>query len=333
MKPSFVAPIIKKLARRAGVKVFLEPNYHYAGQIEFADGQRKYFKGTCFDLNPLGAAEIAKDKAYATFFMRRLGYNTIEGESFFTPQWCKVIKSNRGPDMAYRYACALGLPVIVKPNALSQGAGVCKVYNKREFQQAVRSFSERDRVFLVQRVVEGKDYRIVVLDDEVISAYERIPLSVVGDAASSVKKLLEKRQQHFGRTGRDTVIKMADFRIANCLQRQSLSIDYVPRAGERITLLDNANLSSGGDAVDVTRSMHVSFRHLATKLTSDMGLRFCGVDLIIVNGTIEQPCNKYCILEVNAAPGLDHYADIGKQQKKVVDDLYLKVLQAMKGLR
>lgn len=147
MKPSFVAPIIRKLARRAGVKVVLEPSYNYAGQIELADGRRKYFKGTCFDLNPLGSAEIAKDKVYATFFMRRLGYKTIEGDSFFTPQWCETIKSDRGPDLAYRYACGLGFPVIVKPNALSQGPGVCKVHNKREFQQAVKSFSDRDRVF------------------------------------------------------------------------------------------------------------------------------------------------------------------------------------------
>ena len=174
----------------------------------------------------------------------------------------------------------------------------------------------------------------MVLDDEVISAYERTPLAVIGDATTSVRTLLQRKQQYFARTGRDTVIKMTDFRIGNCLRRRGLSMGYVPRQGERITLLDNANLSSGGDAIDVTRSMwSVSSRHLATELTRDMGLRFCGVDLIIVKGTIEQSCNEYCILEINAAPGLDHYADMGRQQKKIVDNLYLKVLRAMKGPR
>ena len=103
MKPSFVSPIIKKLARKAGVKVVLEPNYQYAGQIELPDGRRRYFKGTSFDLNPLGATEIAKDKAYATFFMKRLGYRTIEGDSFFTVEWSRKIKKpERNPDAAYR---------------------------------------------------------------------------------------------------------------------------------------------------------------------------------------------------------------------------------------
>jgi D-alanine-D-alanine ligase-like ATP-grasp enzyme len=173
----------------------------------------------------------------------------------------------------------------------------------------------------------------VVLDHEVISAYERTPLAVIGDGTSSVRRLLQGKQRHFARTGRDTVIKMTDFRIDNCLKRRDLSMRYVPKQGERIALLDNANLSSGGDAIDVTRSMHVSFRKLATELTRDMGLRFCGVDLIIVKGTIEQSCDEYCILEVNAAPGLDHYADMGRRQKQIVDGLYLKVLQAMKGIR
>jgi D-alanine-D-alanine ligase-like ATP-grasp enzyme len=70
---------------------------------------------------------------------------------------------------------------------------------------AVKSFSSRDRVFLVQKAVNGRDYRIVVLNDEVISAYERTPLTVVGNGRSSVRKLLEKKQDHFAGTGRDPV--------------------------------------------------------------------------------------------------------------------------------
>ena len=66
------------------------------------------------------------------------------------------------------------------------------------------------------------------------------------------------------------------------------------------------------------------------KLTSDMNLRLCGVDLM-VNGDIgEQPIpGKYWVLEINAAPGLDHYAKSGKAQEQIVEDLYLKVLRGL----
>ncbi len=115
-----------------------------------------------------------------------------------------------------------------------------------------------------------------------------------------------------------------------CL-RDSQFLNSILGRGLRVALLDNANLSSGGDGVDVTDNMHDTFRQLAIRLTRDMGLRFCGVD-IMVNGSIANPCKDYRVLEINAAPGLDHYAEIGDRQKRVVDSLYLKVLQAIKDL-
>ena len=49
----------------------------------------------------------------------------------------------------------------------------------------------------------------------------------------------------------------------------------------------------------------------------------------MVNGNITEKPSTYCILEANAAPGLDHYVKTGKAQQKIVEDMYLKVLKAM----
>ncbi len=54
----------------------------------------------------------------------------------------------------------------------------------------------------------------------------------------------------------------------------------------------------------------------------------CGVDLMI-DGDISESPAKYVVLEINAAPGLDHYAQVGKKQEKIVEAMYLKVLKAM----
>ena len=104
----------------------------------------------------------------------------------------------------------------------------------------------------------------------------------------------------------------------------------MPAKGQRVFLLDNANLSTGGDSVDVTETVHPTFKKLAIALTRDMGLRMCGVDLM-VNGDISRKPVRgtYWILEINSAPGLDHYAKIGRAQEKIVEDLYLKVLRHM----
>jgi len=51
----------------------------------------------------------------------------------------------------------------------------------------------------------------------------------------------------------------------------------------------------------------------------------------MVNGDISQVphVGAYWIIEINAAPGLDHYATIGKAQQKIVENLYLEVLKVM----
>lgn len=328
MKPSFVSPIIEKIAQKLGIEVHLEPRYGYAGQLVLKSGQTRYFRGTMFDLNSLGASEIAEDKAYTTFFLRRLGYPVPEEEIFFTDRWCEVIKSKRDWQAAYRYAKKLRWPVIVKPNSKSQGSGVTEVYNQRELRQAVRSFQARERVFLVQRQVVGFDYRIVVLDQEIISIYERQALSVVGDGRSTINGLLRKKQAKFVAEGRDTTIPIDDFRISNRLKRLGLSRDSKLESGQRVILLPNANLSTGGDAIDVTDNAHPVWRKLAIKIAKDMNLRYVGIDVISKSPLTSAP-NDYVVLEINAAPGLDNYAALGKKQMIRVEAMYEKVVKAM----
>lgn len=112
------------------------------------------------------------------------------------------------------------------------------------------------------------------------------------------------------------------------MEHQGLNFRSIPDDGQKIYLLDNANLSTGGDSIDVTDKVHPAFRDLSVKLTRDMGLRLCGVDLMI-DGDISQTPEIYWVLEINAAPGLDHYSKIGEAQEKIVEDLYLEVLKGM----
>lgn len=324
--------LLKKIAPRIGASVFLEPEWEVAGQITFKSGKKSYFRYNTLDLNPVGASDIAKDKDYASLFMKRLGYPVVpDSKTFFSEEWAQAIGAYRRTiDGAYMYAKRLGFPVVVKPNSGSQGSGVVIAHDRREFYRAIRAIFKLDRVALVQRPVRGRDYRLVVLDDEVISTYERIPLHVIGDGKASIKRLLELKQRQFVALKRGTRIKTDDPRIVEKLKRQGLSFRSVPRCDEQVFLLDNANLSSGGDSVDVTASVNPTFRELAVRLTSDMNLRLCGVDLMINGDIRELPVpGQFWVLEINAAPGLDHYARTGKVQEKIVEELYLKVLRSL----
>jgi D-alanine-D-alanine ligase-like ATP-grasp enzyme len=322
--------MLRKIVPRIEATVLIEPEWGIVGQITFKSGRHSYFRYNTLDLNSMGASEIARDKGYSEFFMKKMGYPTVPGsKTFFSDKWGQAIGSpRRNIDAAYRHARKLGFPVVVKPNSGSQGVEFWFAHNRQEFYNAVRAVFKRDRLVLVQQPVSGKDYRLVVLDKKIISAYERIPLNVVGDGKSTIRQLLKIKQKQFIASSRDTQIKMDDPRIAIKLKHQGLTFRSVPAKGQIVYLLDNANLSTGGDSLDVTDKTHPSFKKLAIKLTLDMGLRLCGVDLMI-KGDISQKPDVFWVLEINSAPGLDHYAKIGKAQEKKVESLYLEVLKHM----
>ena len=47
----------------------------------------------------------------------------------------------------------------------------------------------------------------------------------------------------------------------------------------------------------------------------------------MIHGDIGDKPRVFWVLEINAAPGLDHYSRMGKAQEKIVEALYLEVLK------
>lgn len=323
-----VGGILEREAKKLGIELVLEPRWRIAGQITTAAGTRRYFRSMALDLNTQGSAAISTDKDYAAYFLKSMDYPVPAGRAFYSKEWCKEIGSDNDQRKAIAYAKKIGFPVIAKPNSKSQGRGVRLAHTPRDLARALKEIFTYDRIALVQKPVIGRDYRIVVLDGEIISAYERIALSVLGDGRSSILALLKQKQREYRKIDRDTSIKFSDPRIPEKLARQKLRFSSVPPKNQRVFLLDNANLSSGGDAVDVTATMHPRWRKLAAQIAQDMNLRFTGIDIITPAGLDTEP-SKYWILEVNDSPGLDHYAAIGAKQQQIVAELYRKVLAAM----
>ncbi len=318
--------ILKRIAPELGAEVTLEPGYEIVGHIRFPNGRQSYFWHNKFNLNSVASARICQDKGYAAFFLEKWGFCVPKGRVFVRRHAPGSPQRGPGLEDALAFAAELGWPVYLKPLCGSQGVGVIKAANVAECETAAQALFERERKILVQEACPGRDYRLVVLDGEVISAYERIPLHVIGDGVRTVSALLTAQQREFEDIGRDTVIQMDDPRITAKLRSQGLNFSDVLPMGTAVPLLDVANLSCGG-TTSLVADLHPSVAELAAQIAAALDLRFAGVDIVMANAAA--PLGSYTVLEVNTAPGLDHYASHGAEHEAAIDRLYLKLLKAI----
>jgi cyanophycin synthetase len=98
-------------------------------------------------------------------------------------------------------------------------------------------------------------------------------------------------------------MRLDDIAVA-LLHVQGLTVESVPPKGARVVLRNNANLSTGGTAADVTDDVHPELAIRAVEAAQMVGLDICGVDVVCetVMKSLEEQGGG--IVEVNAAPGL-----------------------------
>ncbi len=317
--------------------VLVEPVDGRVTRIEYSDGSFRITYGNDLGLNPGAAEDLAKDKGHTKFMLRSIGVVCPRGEEFLLPWWSESIKAlqeqpgelaSKTTDQADEYVQkSIGYPVYVKPVSGSKGDDVYRVDTAEEMANIFRLYEEKGvKVAVVEEAVFMPDYRVVILDGKLISAYKRIPLAVIGNGIDTTKTLIHKLQTHYLSEGRKTQLNNQNQRIIQHLGKADLDVDYIPSDGEELLLSSISNLSAGGTSLDVTKTISPRWVELAAKITKSFNLRLCGVDMACTD--IESQHSEYSVLEINAEPGLDHYASSGEAQKRIVDDLYTAVLNA-----
>ena len=209
---------------------------------------------------------------------------------------------------AWVAACEIGLPVVVKPKDGNQGKGVTvNITTKEHLTKAYAIATEFRDDILVERYLPGNDFRLLVVGDKLVAAARRDPPKVVGDGIQTVAELVAQvnldPRRGSGHSTSLTKIRIDDI-ARTCLSNQGFSPEAVPAKGQRINLRNNANLSTGGSATDVTDDVHPEVAARAVAAAHMVGLDICGVDLVC--DSILRPIEELGggIVEVNAAPGL-----------------------------
>ena len=213
----------------------------------------------------------------------------------------------RSAERAVRAAERLGYPVVTKPYNGNHGRGISvDLKTADDVRAGFDAAAAHSTSVIVETCVGGDDHRLLVVNGELIAATRRTPGHVVGDGRHTLRELVDIVNQDPRRgVGHEKVMTRLelDAQADMMLNRQGLSPDSVPAAGQTVLLRNTANLSTGGTATDVTDVIHPDNREMAIRAVTAIGLDVGGVDFLCTDITESYKKIGGGICEVNAAPG------------------------------
>ncbi len=256
---------------------------------------QRRIQATIMDNTSALGVEIADDKERTKEMLSSIGVPVPEGQPVLNL------------DEALETASVLGYPLVVKPLTGNYGRGITtNISNSEELETAFRIANGFCDTVLVERHVEGFDYRILVIDGKFVAAALREPARVLGNGKSTIQELIDEinidPERGIGHEKLLTRIEI-DHMTERLLLLRELSLQSVLAEGEKVVIKSAANLSAGGIALDVTDDVHPSIRSMAERVSRAIGLNVIGIDIIAPS--LQEPLLEgfAAVLEVNAAPG------------------------------
>ncbi|NLS10060.1 ATP-grasp domain-containing protein [Nesterenkonia sp. MY13] len=263
-------------------------------------GKKLPFRTTRWPKSGVVASSVARHKEATRILLKRAGCPVPEGRTFH----------GNDQSLALQYAARIGYPVVLKPAEGSMGVGVmANIRSEEELVRALELFSTTahgNNEFIVEKHINGGDYRIMVIGDEVAAAVERIPANITGDGQQTVAQLIidknmaRRENSHLG----PLKIKWTPA-VEYELEKQGLSINSIVPEGKRIYLLSTNNLTQGGDSIEILDDLHPSIKEACVKAVKAVpGMGYCGVDFLLEDHTKPLDEQDAAICELNAMAAL-----------------------------
>lgn len=225
----------------------------------------------------------------------------------------------------------VNMPVVVKPKSTNFGIGISIFKdgaNKEDLKEALKIAFNNDNTVLVEEFIKGKEYRFLVVGDEVIGILHRVPANVTGDGTKSIRELVEiKNQDSLRGKGYKTPLEKIelDNNARLFLKQEGKDFDYIPRKDEVVYLRENSNISTGGDSIDYTDSIFKKYKDIAVESSKAVSANICGVDMMIEDYTDEN--SNYAIIELNFNPAIHIHSYPYKGQEREIAKKILNLLE------
>lgn len=281
----------------------------YKGHIEFMLDRNT-------SIMPYSLAVILGDKYLTKKILSKTQISVPQGLAF-----CGENKS-----VALIYANDIGYPVTLKPIFGSHGDLVyVNIKNEEELSSLLSHFDNKD--FIIEKYFEGREYRVFVTKNGDYAVLNRDPAHVIGDGKHSIKELVDiENNRRAERTNSLCPILIDDI-AERFLNRQNISMSYVPKEDEKIYVRDTSNVAKGGVCVDCTDIVHPSVIEICMSLLNIFdGLPYAGIDFMTKDITQKQTKDSYAIIEVNTVPGVHMHVRPGKGKPRNVPKMLVDLI-------
>lgn len=201
----------------------------------------------------------------------------------------------------------IGFPVVIKPVDGNHGRGITTNIGSLEEAKAAFTLAQTvSRQVIVEKFVEGFDFRFLLVNYKLVAVAKRTPAMVVGDGFSTIQQLIDEvnadPRRGEGHENVLTTIKI-DKITRDILAKNKLTLASVLPLGAPLVLKDTANISTGGTSEDVTDLVHPSNVQMAERIARIMNLDVCGIDVMAWDVSKPITSQNGGVLEVNACPG------------------------------
>lgn len=252
-------------------------------------------KATCTSKDPFVNILMKGNKAITKKVLEEHGINTPKGRVYDT-------KKTTLEDRLHFTSPKL----VIKPNATNMGVSINFVDRDDivSFEKSVDDAFSHGKQILVEEFITGKEYRFLVINFEVIAIAHRAPAQIIGNNIDTVEELIRKKNE----------TKYAKAQIKGDLDPKLLK--RILKDQEKLILHEQSNVSTGGDAIDMTDKVDKSYSIIAKRAAKALGSRICGVDMIIKDEKELANQENYSIIELNYNPMLSIHThpDQGKQR-------------------
>jgi D-alanine-D-alanine ligase-like ATP-grasp enzyme len=265
--------------------------------------------GRCswYPQNSATASTLASDKYFTNQILEHAGIPTLGGEYFFLHERHRGHRGaghERGD--ALEHFRKLGATAFVKPLQGSRGDFAQIVHGEASLTRYLDDVSHYYDSILIQPVVSGLEYRIFLLDGEMVFSLRKHPPFVTGDGVCSLRDLLAVH---------DAALRSRGLSPAAMTTDRDVGLDTVLAKGERREIPGRMNRSAGGAMVLEAPRTDAAYE-MARKAARALGLRVAAVDLFTEIGG--EP-DAIRVIEVNANPSIRLLEEINR------GDLILKI--------